>query len=109
MKLPPGAYRQQLTAAAAAAFAVILALGVLLIGGCGTKASNGAKAPGTATATNGEAATLLKQATDVMRKVTGMHFDKDSDLVPVDAFFEKPVKPEELLRKLQELLGKKGA
>ena len=42
-------------------------------------------------------------------KVTGMHFDKDSDLVPVDAFFEKPVKPEELLRKLQELLGKKGA
>ena len=42
-------------------------------------------------------------------KVTGMHFDKDSDLVPVDAFFEKPVRPEELLRKLQELLKKQGA
>ena len=42
-------------------------------------------------------------------KVTGMHFDKDSDLVPVDAFFEKPVKPEELLRKLQELLKQRGA
>jgi len=42
-------------------------------------------------------------------KVTGMHFDKDSDLVPVDAFFEKPVRPEELLRKMQELLAKKGA
>jgi DNA-binding response OmpR family regulator len=41
-------------------------------------------------------------------KVTGMHFDRDSDLVPVDAFFEKPVRPEELLRKLQELLQKKG-
>jgi DNA-binding response OmpR family regulator len=42
-------------------------------------------------------------------KVTGMHFDKDSDLVPVDAFFEKPVRPEELLRKLQELLKQRGA
>jgi DNA-binding response OmpR family regulator len=42
-------------------------------------------------------------------KVTGMHFDKDSELVPVDAFFEKPVRPEELLRKLQELLKKQGA
>jgi CheY-like chemotaxis protein len=42
-------------------------------------------------------------------KVTGMRFDRDSDLVPVDAFFEKPVKPEELLRKLQELLPKRGA
>jgi hypothetical protein len=38
-----------------------------------------------------------------------MHFDKDSDLVPVDAFFEKPVRPEELLRKLQELLKQRGA
>jgi CheY-like chemotaxis protein len=37
-------------------------------------------------------------------KVTGMEFDKDSDLVPVDAFFEKPVRPEDLLRKLGELL-----
>lgn len=37
-------------------------------------------------------------------KVTGMSFDRDSDLVPVDAFFEKPVPPEELLRKVSELL-----
>ena len=39
-------------------------------------------------------------------KVTGMSFDRDSDLVPVDAFFEKPVKPDELLRTLSELLKK---
>jgi DNA-binding response OmpR family regulator len=37
-------------------------------------------------------------------KVTGMEFDKDSDLVPVDAFFEKPVRPEDLLAKIEELL-----
>lgn len=37
-------------------------------------------------------------------KVTGMEFDKDSDLVPVDAFFEKPVRPEDLLGKVAELL-----
>ena len=39
-------------------------------------------------------------------KVTGMTFDRDSDLVPVDAFFEKPVKPEDLLKKVAELLKK---
>jgi lipoprotein LprA len=69
MKLPPRAYRRRLVATAAAALAVVLA-----VGGCGARASDGAKAPGSsATATNGEAATLLKQAADVMRKVTGMH------------------------------------
>ncbi|OBK28988.1 hypothetical protein A5634_19410 [Mycobacterium asiaticum] len=53
--------------------AVALTFGLLLTAGC-SKASDGAKPPGsTATATNGEAATLLKQAADVMRKVTGMH------------------------------------
>lgn len=58
-------------AVSAAALAVILA-----IGGCGTKASDGAKAPGSsATAAQGEAAKLLKAATDVMRKVTGMHLN----------------------------------
>ena len=41
-------------------------------------------------------------------KVTGMSFDRDSELVPVDAFFEKPVKPEALLAKVNELL-KRGA
>jgi DNA-binding response OmpR family regulator len=39
-------------------------------------------------------------------KVTGMAFDRDNDLVPVDAFFEKPVKPEDLLTKVAELLKK---
>jgi two-component system response regulator MprA len=38
-------------------------------------------------------------------KVTGMHFGKDSDLVPVDAFFEKPVSPEELVRTVRGLLA----
>ena len=37
-------------------------------------------------------------------KVTGMDFDRDNDLVPVDAFFEKPVRPEDLLKKVAELL-----
>ncbi|OBI78389.1 LppX_LprAFG lipoprotein [Mycobacterium asiaticum] len=55
---------------AAAALAIVVAL----TGGCGSKGSDGAKSPGsTASATRGEAATLLKQAADVMRKVTGMH------------------------------------
>jgi DNA-binding response OmpR family regulator len=39
-------------------------------------------------------------------RVTGMQFDRDSDLVPVDAFFEKPVKPEDLVKKVAELLQK---
>jgi DNA-binding response OmpR family regulator len=39
-------------------------------------------------------------------KVTGMSFDRDNDLVPVDAFFEKPVRPEDLLKKVNELLKK---
>jgi two-component system OmpR family response regulator len=39
-------------------------------------------------------------------KVTGMRYDRDNDLVPVDAFFEKPVKPEDLLKKVTELLKK---
>lgn len=39
-------------------------------------------------------------------KVTGMNFDRDNDLVPVDAFFEKPVKPADLVQKVAELLKK---
>lgn len=39
-------------------------------------------------------------------RVTGMSYDRDSDLVPVDAFFEKPVRPEDLLSKVRELLKK---
>jgi DNA-binding response OmpR family regulator len=37
-------------------------------------------------------------------KVTGMSYGRDNDLVPVDAFFEKPVRPEDLLKKINELL-----
>ncbi|OBJ49385.1 hypothetical protein A9W95_02165 [Mycobacterium sp. 1423905.2] len=52
-----------------AAFAV-----VCVVAGCGNPGPTGAKSSSaTATATSGEAATLLKQAADVMRKVTGMH------------------------------------
>jgi DNA-binding response OmpR family regulator len=39
-------------------------------------------------------------------KVTGMSYGRDNDLVPVDAFFEKPVRPEDLLKKINELLKK---
>lgn len=42
-------------------------------------------------------------------KVTGMSFGSDADLVPVDAFFEKPVPPAELLRKVRELLARTEA
>ena len=38
-------------------------------------------------------------------KVTGMTFDKDSDMVPVDAFEEKPIRPEVLVNKVKELIG----
>lgn len=38
-------------------------------------------------------------------KVTGMAFGRDNDLVPVDAFFEKPAQPAELVAKVRELLG----
>ena len=39
-------------------------------------------------------------------KVTGMSFDRDNELVPVDAFFEKPVRPADLVAKVAELLKK---
>jgi lipoprotein LprA len=65
MKLP----LRTVVAAAAAVLAVVLA-----IGGCSSNSGTGAGKSGTsATTSNGDAATLLKQAADVMRKVTGMH------------------------------------
>ncbi|CAM4226482.1 Putative lipoprotein LprA precursor [Mycobacterium basiliense] len=67
MKLPP----RTVVAATVAAFAVVLA-----VGACSSNGGSGAnnKASGTtATAPNAEAATILKQAADAMRKVTGMH------------------------------------
>ncbi len=38
-------------------------------------------------------------------KVVGMEFGKDDDLVPVNEFFEKPIKPSILVDKVNELLG----
>ena len=40
-------------------------------------------------------------------KVTGMRYDRDNELVPVDAFFEKPIRPDDLMKKVVELLGLK--
>ncbi|MGB9223983.1 LppX_LprAFG lipoprotein [Mycobacterium sp.] len=65
MKLP----LRTVVAASAAALAVVLA-----IGGCSGSSGSGAKSSGpSGTTSQGDAATLLKQAADVMRKVTGMH------------------------------------
>ena len=38
-------------------------------------------------------------------KVTGFAYAEDRDLVPVDAFCEKPIRPEALLGKVNELLA----
>ena len=40
--------------------------------------------------------------------VTGMKFGKDSDVVSVDDFEEKPISPEKLLEKVKSLLEKGG-
>ena len=37
-------------------------------------------------------------------QVTGMKYGRDNDLVPVDAFFEKPVRPDDLLKAVNGLL-----
>jgi DNA-binding response OmpR family regulator len=39
-------------------------------------------------------------------RVTGFTFEQDQELVPVDAFFEKPIQPETLLAKVTELLSR---
>jgi DNA-binding response OmpR family regulator len=39
-------------------------------------------------------------------KVTGFTYDEDQELVPVNAFFEKPIQPDLLLKKVNELLAK---
>lgn len=41
-------------------------------------------------------------------KVTGMDIGKDDTLVPVDAFYEKPIDPQTLVQTVAELLQKKG-
>jgi DNA-binding response OmpR family regulator len=37
-------------------------------------------------------------------QVTGLDFDKDSEMVPVDAFESKPIKPSVLLERINQLL-----
>ena len=39
-------------------------------------------------------------------KVTGFTYDEDQEMVPVDAFFEKPIEPDLLVKKVNELLAK---
>ncbi|MBN2055865.1 response regulator [bacterium] len=41
-------------------------------------------------------------------KVTGMDFGRDDAMVPVDDFQEKPIKPADLLNKVNGLLNKAG-
>jgi len=41
-------------------------------------------------------------------KVTGMAYGQSPDVVPVDAFQEKPVAPRRLVALVEELLSKKG-
>ncbi|MDZ7816868.1 MAG: response regulator [Planctomycetota bacterium] len=39
-------------------------------------------------------------------KTFGLDFDKDSEMVPVDEYIEKPVEPKVLVSKIKALLGK---
>jgi DNA-binding response OmpR family regulator len=39
-------------------------------------------------------------------RVTGFTYDGDQELVPVNAFFEKPIQPDLLVKKVNELLAK---
>jgi DNA-binding response OmpR family regulator len=41
-------------------------------------------------------------------KVTGMSFSRDDEMVPVDAFEEKPIEPAVLVNRVKELLAKEG-
>jgi DNA-binding response OmpR family regulator len=38
-------------------------------------------------------------------KVTGFTYDEDREMVPVNAFFEKPIRPDLLVQKVNELLA----
>lgn len=38
-------------------------------------------------------------------QVTGMDFEKDNEMVPVDDFEQKPIMPTQLLKKVKQLLG----
>ena len=41
-----------------------------------------------------------------LSKITGMDYGADEELVPVDAFEEKPIAPANLVARVQELLGR---
>jgi DNA-binding response OmpR family regulator len=41
-----------------------------------------------------------------LSKITGMDYGADEELVPVDAFEEKPIAPAKLVARVQELLGR---
>ncbi len=41
-------------------------------------------------------------------KVTGLSYGKDEDVLPVDAFHEKPIDPATLMRTVDELLAAKA-
>ncbi len=41
-------------------------------------------------------------------KVTGFTYDQDQELVPVEAFCEKPIQPDALLKKVNELLAREA-
>jgi len=38
-------------------------------------------------------------------RVTGFTYDEDQEMVPVNAFFEKPIQPDLLVQKVNELLA----
>lgn len=50
--------------------------------------------------------TPILMLTSVSR-VTGFAYDEDKELVPVDAFCEKPIQPDVLVKKVGELLAAK--
>jgi two-component system response regulator MprA len=39
-------------------------------------------------------------------KVTGFSYGEDQEMVPVNAFFEKPIQPDVLVKKVNELLAR---
>lgn len=41
-------------------------------------------------------------------KATGLNIDKDAEMVPVNDFQEKPIEPAVLIKKVADLLGKRG-
>lgn len=56
---------------------------------------------------NGNAVPIIMLSS--VERVTGMSFDRDDEMLPVEAFLAKPAKPAELLAKVGELLAREGA